>query len=237
MADHWFEPIAEHLGRAYLRYSFTKGTVQEVDFLVETLGLEPGMRVLDVGCGPGRHSHELARRGIVVHGIDISRRFVDLSCDGAPPGATFERLDARALPFEGTFDVAMSLCQGAFGLLLKGADEDALVVAGMARALRPGGRVVLSAFNAYFAVRYHTDGVVFDADLGIDHERTEVRDEEGRAVEVDLHTNVYTPRELRLLLAAQGLRVDDVWSVDPGRYRRDTPTTESAELLVVATRP
>jgi cyclopropane fatty-acyl-phospholipid synthase-like methyltransferase len=70
VADHWFEPIAEHLGRAYLRYSFTKGTVQEVDFLVETLGLEPGMRVLDVGCGPGRHSHELARRGVVVAVVD-----------------------------------------------------------------------------------------------------------------------------------------------------------------------
>ena len=94
--EHWFEPIADHLGAAYLRYSFTKGTVQEVDFLVDALGLEPGQRVLDVGCGPGRHAHELARRGIAVHGIDISHRFVDLARGDAPPGATFERLDARA---------------------------------------------------------------------------------------------------------------------------------------------
>ena len=73
--SHWFEPIAEHLGSAYLRYSFTKGTVQEIDFVVETLKLASGDRVLDVGCGPGRHAHELARRGIVVHGIDISQRW------------------------------------------------------------------------------------------------------------------------------------------------------------------
>ena len=66
--DHWFEPIAEHLGGAYLRYSFTKGTRQEADHLVGALGLQPGMRVLDVGCGPGRHAHELAGRGLVVHG-------------------------------------------------------------------------------------------------------------------------------------------------------------------------
>ena len=40
MSNHWFEPIAEHLGAAYLRYSFTKGTEQEVAFLVEVLGLD-----------------------------------------------------------------------------------------------------------------------------------------------------------------------------------------------------
>ena len=41
--DHWFAPIAEHLGAAYLRYSFTKGTRREIDFLVPALGLRPGI--------------------------------------------------------------------------------------------------------------------------------------------------------------------------------------------------
>ena len=39
---HWFEPVADHLGSAYLRYSFTKGTAQEVAFLTDVLGLTPG---------------------------------------------------------------------------------------------------------------------------------------------------------------------------------------------------
>ena len=47
MTHHWFEPLADHMGAAYLRYSFTKGTVQEVDFLVDALGLEAGLVTLD----------------------------------------------------------------------------------------------------------------------------------------------------------------------------------------------
>ena len=72
--DHWFEDLADHLGSAYLRYSFTKGTEQEVEFLIDVLDLAPGDRVLDIGCGPGRHAHALGRRGIEVVGIDVSEQ-------------------------------------------------------------------------------------------------------------------------------------------------------------------
>src|SRR5688572_8280434 len=98
---HWFEDVADHLGSAYLRYSFTKGTEQEVEFLVECLSLEPGARILDVGCGPGRHAHALGRRGFEVVGVDISERFVALARAGVPEGTPvmFERADARSLLF------------------------------------------------------------------------------------------------------------------------------------------
>ena len=231
--DHWFEPIADHLGAAYLRYSFTKGTSQEVEFLVASLGLEAGQRVLDVGCGPGRHAYELARRGIIVHGVDISHRFVELARRDAPPGATFERLDARQLPFSGGFDVAISLCQGAFGIVT-GPGEDAQVLGGMARALEPGGRVALSAFNSYFQVRFG-EGTL-DAATGINHERTEVRDEAGEPKTVDLWTHCFTPTELRSLVADAGLRLDALWSVEPGAYREAAPTVETPEYLVIATK-
>ncbi|MDJ0769143.1 MAG: class I SAM-dependent methyltransferase [Ilumatobacter sp.] len=232
--EHWFEPVAEHLGRAYLRYSFTKGTRQEVDFLVSALGLEQGTRVLDVGCGPGRHAHALAASGIVVHGIDISRRFVELARRDAPPGATFERLDARELPFDAEFDAAICLCQGAFGLMTADG-HDETVIDGIARALRPGGRLALTAFSSYFVVKHWQDAE-FDAATGVNHERTEIRDEDGTAVETSLWTGCYTPRELRLLCAAHGLVVDSISSVEPGAYGFESPTVDSAEFLLLATR-
>jgi SAM-dependent methyltransferase len=230
--QHWFEPIAEHLGTAYLRYSFTKGTGQEVDFLVDALSLSAGDRVLDVGCGPGRHAHELARRGIVVHGVDISQRFVDLAIEAAPPGATFERLDARTLPFRAEFDAAVCLCQGAFGLMTAEGENQA-VLSGIAAALKPGGKLALSAFSSYFVVKYH-ESATFDVATGISHERTEVRDEHGEAIEVDLWTACFTPSELGQMCAQAGLAVVDVWSVEPGDYRRSPPSVETPEFLVIA---
>jgi SAM-dependent methyltransferase len=233
---HWFEPMAEHLGDAYLRYSFNKGTEQEVDFLIDVLSLAPGDRVLDVGCGPGRHAHALARRGLAVVGVDISERFVELARRDAPAGAdaTFEAGDARALPYEGEFDAVISLCQGAFGLV---GEEDPDVLAGMARAVRPEGGVALTAFSAYFALRYLEEGDRFDADQGVNHERTTVKNEAGEEAEFDLWTSCFTPRELRLMCTRAGLVVGHVWAVAPGDYRRDPPDIDRPEFLVVARKP
>ena len=231
----WFTEVADFLGPAYLRYSFTKGTEQEVDFLVEALDLRPGEhRILDVGCGPGRHAHALAGRGFEVHGVDISETFIGLARAGAPPGATFAVADARHLAFDGEFDVAISLCQGGFGLV---GDDDGDVLAGMARAVRPdGGRVAFSAFSAYFMLRYLEDHDTFDADKGVNTETTELRNEAGERREAQLRTSCFTPRELRLLCRAAGLEPEHVWSVTPGAYAKTPPTTDSPEFLVIGVR-
>jgi SAM-dependent methyltransferase len=243
---HWFEDVAGHLGRAYLRYSFTKGTDQEVSFLVDALGLPPGGRVLDVGCGPGRHTHALAARGFEVVGVDISERFIALARESRPPGAPvrFERADARSLSFDSEFDAVISLCQGAFGLSAGGEgdpagaplDPDRTVLGGMVRALRPGGRLALSAFSAYFQVRFLGETDSFDAERGVNHEHTAIRNEEGVEVPAELWTTCFTPRELRLLAELAGLRPDNVWSVTPGGYAANTPDIDHHEFLLLATR-
>lgn len=233
MTSSW--PAAgEFLGPAYLRYSFTKGTEQEVAFLVDALGLRPGMRVLDVGCGPGRHARALAERGIAAHGVDISPRFVELAADGAPAGATFEVGDALDLPFDEEFDAVISLCQGGFGLVR---GDDATVLEGMVRAVRPGGRLALTAFSAYFCVRFLEETDAFDAATGVNVEQTVLKDEAGNETPFELDTTCFTPRELRLLARAAGLDVEHLWSTSPGAYARNPPDLDHPEFLLVGRRP
>ena len=231
--------MADHMGEAYLRYSFTKGTDQEVDFLIDSLELDSDSRVLDVGCGPGRHAVEFGRRGHRVHGIDISDTFIDLATasslsEGLAERVTFERLDARTMNLPPVFDAAVCLCQGAFGLM-DHLSHDLEVLSGLASALKPGGRFALSAFSAYFVVKYHS-GAEFDADRGVASEMTEIRDAAGVAKEAQLRTGCFTPRELRLMCRQVGLSVDSIFSVEPGAYGRAPAGVESPEFLVLGHR-
>lgn len=235
----YFTAIAERLGTAYLRYSFTKGTEQEVAFLLELMDLAPGARVLDVGCGPGRHAIPLARSGLAVTGVDVSARFLEIARRaGSEAGlggnlALFE-CDARTMPFEDEFDAVISLCQGGFGLM---GQDDALVLKRMADAARPGGQVVLTAFSAYCEARLDRPGAHIDPDRGLVHEVSAIKDETGDEDAMDLWTSIYTPRELRLLALGSGLVPHAVWSVEPGDYARRTPDIEHPEFLLVARKP
>ena len=104
-------------------------------------------------------------------------------------------------------------------------------------ALRPGGRLALSAFSSYFVVRHLEPDESFDADAGVNHERAVVRAADGRERTFDLWTTCYTPRELRLIAARAGLAVDGVFGVQPGRYTRDPPSIDVPEHLLLAHRP
>jgi SAM-dependent methyltransferase len=233
----FFATIAEHLGAAYLRYEFTRGTAQECEFLLDLLDLPAGARVLDVGCGPGRHAVALARAGLAITGVDISGRFLELAADAARAAgvaASFFEVDARRMPFDDEFDAVLSICQGAFGLM---GGDDSIVARRMAEAARPGGRVVLTTCNALFEARRARRAAHFDIDAGVVHEVTAVRDEAGSEVNVDLWTSVYTPRELRLLAIGVGLVPEAVWGVEPGDFARRPPDIERPELMLVARKP
>lgn len=136
----YYKEIGDFIRENYLNYGFTKGTIQEVDFLVELMDLSANSYILDIGCGPGRHSLELARRGFRTVGVDISPEFIKYATQVASAeslNAEFYAIDARELNFSQKFDGAICLCEGAFGLA-GNLDNHRKVLRGIHRALKPG---------------------------------------------------------------------------------------------------
>jgi 2-polyprenyl-3-methyl-5-hydroxy-6-metoxy-1,4-benzoquinol methylase len=82
-----------------LNYGFTRGTKQEVDFLIDLMELPRQSQILDIGCGVGRHSLELARRGYRPLGIDISEEFIryatKIAETGGKPGSSSKNIKRR----------------------------------------------------------------------------------------------------------------------------------------------
>ena len=233
---HWYLPVAEHLGEAYFRYSFTQGTEQEVDFLYNALCLTEGCRLLDVGAGPGRHAIELAARGVRVVALDSSPKFMNLGRrlaeEAAVVGVSFFEMDAFDLPFEDEFDAAMSICEGAFGLGL----EDLRILRGMTRALKPGGHIAVTSANVYHLLAGSHSGT-FDPVSALFKQIQEVIGEDGSVKSFEMWNSCYTPRELEWIANGAGLDPQFVSGVAPGQFRGQRPTFAHPELLLLARKP
>jgi SAM-dependent methyltransferase len=128
-------------------------TNEEVDEIVRLLGLKPGMSVLDLACGHGRHSLELARRGLgPITGLDFSQPAIDLAKSSASAEGLnlhFVLGDMRKLEFEAEFDVVFNV----FNSMFYWDDETHLgILEGILRALKPGGCLFLNLYNPYWVV-------------------------------------------------------------------------------------
>jgi SAM-dependent methyltransferase len=218
-------------------------TAQEVDFVVEQLGLEPGARVLDVACGHGRHSLELARRGLRVTGIDLSPRSLALARQSAGAESLdvdLRELDMRELDYDGEFDAALNLFT-AFGYFEEPADNEQ-VLDRVARALRPGGAFLIDVINPVSLFGRYRDAWWEELDDGVlflqQHEYdllagrnlavwTFVRPD-GTRSEIRHSLRMYTPVELRILLEGAGLRVDGAW----GGFDGEELGRESRRLIL-----
>jgi 2-polyprenyl-3-methyl-5-hydroxy-6-metoxy-1,4-benzoquinol methylase len=164
LVNEWREFFDEYAAR-YMDEPFVVGTVGEVDFVTREPTLPPGGHILEVGCGTGRHTVELARRGYRVTGIDQSQGMLDEATAaarqaGVAAAVEWVRADVTEFRWPGQrFDAAICLCEGAFTLL--GATDDPIehdlrILRSIFAALRPGARVVLTALSAVRKLRQLT---------------------------------------------------------------------------------
>ncbi len=192
---------------AYGAEPYTQNTCSEVDFMEQVMAGDRSLAILDVGCGNGRHSLELARRGYSVLGVDLSACMLG---QGRRVAAS-EQLpvpfvcgDARELPFERRFEVAIMLCEGAFSLM-ESDEMDLLILKNIARALEPGGRLIMTAPNAAFMLA-QPPGEAFDLTTLRETFTLEVAKPDGSRRVLDCAQRYYTCPELAGLLRQAGFQ-------------------------------
>jgi len=148
----WYEELFTNYVEKYEKESFTQGTMGEVDFIESEIKRDKSCRILDVGCGTGRHAIELAKRGYSVTGVDLSENMLNRAREKAIDTGVqldFEKADARNLPFEDEFDLVIMLCEGAFPLM----ETDQMnfqILESAARALKKDGKLIFTTLNGLY---------------------------------------------------------------------------------------
>lgn len=246
----WYEDLFTDYAAGYDREPFTKGTAGETDFIEKEIGGDRSVRILDIGCGTGRHSIELARRGYDVTGLDLSADMLARAGAKAREAGVrvrFVRSDARRLGVGGGFGCALLLCEGAFPLM----ETDEMnfeILRQAAAALRPGGRLILTTLNALFPLFHSVKDFLtahdqrsrdntFDLMTFRDHSILEIADDNGRTRELRTDERYFAPPELAWFLKSAGFRDIGLFGARLGEFSREHPlTAEDYEILAVATR-
>lgn len=248
----WYELLFENYGNQYEKENFTQGTSGECDFIELELNKAKDFKILDVGCGTGRHSIELTRRGYKVTGIDMSESMLKKARENASKEnlvIDFFKCDARDLPFEGEFDLAIMLCEGGFPLM----ETDEMnfeILKNATKALKDKGKLIFTTLNGLFPLFHSVRDFLesqslegnatyskntFDLMTFRDHNITELVDDAGNKMSLDCNERYYVPSEISWLLKTLGYSKIDIFGAKLGAYsRNDTLTTEDFEMLVVA---
>lgn len=248
----WYEELFENYSMKYDSESFTQGTIGECDFLESEIAHNRTTRILDIGCGTGRHSIELARRGYSVVGVDLS----DSQLERAKEKAHAENLlvrflkhDARKLHFSNEFDLVIMMCEGAFPLM-ETDEMNFQILRNAAVALRKGGKMIFTTLNGLFPL-FHSvkdflaagaaEGGAKSADLKFDlltfreQSTISVEDDLGTTKVLQCSERYYVPSEITWQLKSLGFALVDIFGAKLGAFSRgDALTTEDFEMLVVA---
>jgi 2-polyprenyl-3-methyl-5-hydroxy-6-metoxy-1,4-benzoquinol methylase len=248
----WYETLFENYARKYDSEHFVHGTIGECDFVEREIGHDKSKRIIDIGCGTGRHSIELSRRGYVVTGVDLSDSQLQRAMEKAKEQnltVDFQKHDARALPFETAFDLAIMLCEGGFPLM----ETDEMnfeILRNAAKSLKNHGKFIFTTLNGLFPLYHSVEQFcastsepgnatyrsnTFDLMTFRDHNVTEVDDDSGNKRVLKCNERYYVPSEITWLLKSLGFLRIDIFGAKLGAFsREDILTTEDFEMLVVA---
>jgi len=245
----WYREFFDDLYlRVYQPLEAPEQVRREVDFIVKALDLPAGAKVLDLCCGQGRHSLELARRGFQVVGVDLSEALLYAARKRAESeglSVTFLRCDMREIDFADEFDAVINMFTS-FGYLESEA-EDEKVLGKVAQALKSGGKFLLDVVNRDRLVRdfqareWHAadEGWLVLEERTFDHlsGRMETRwvcvARDGVRYERLSSVRLYTASELRTMLERAGLKVTNLF----GDYDGSPYSWDSQRLIVVACKP
>ena len=213
----------------------------QIDGVERFLRLEPRSRMLDLGCGSGRRTIELARRGHRVVGLDPDERALAearAAAKGEKLNTHFLKADTRAIPYRSEIDAVVSL-DGAFGQLPSDRD-DLKCLESVRKALKPGGQLVIDALNREWLMRHFEpnfweqaeeakgavvlDQITFDFERGrLDNRRTIVG-ADGKRTPSFVSVRVYALTELKAQLEAAGLVYLQCWGgFDGSAYGMESP--------------
>jgi SAM-dependent methyltransferase len=137
----------ERISLDELKMSSLTGTEQEVEFVVDVLQLPKTSSILDLYCGYGRHTIELAKLGFHVTGLDTNASLLDIARQKASEAGVdiiFEQCDMRQLSYEQEFDAVINMF-AAFGFFSD--EENEMVIAQIHTSLRPGGYFLIDLLN------------------------------------------------------------------------------------------
>ncbi len=248
----WYEALFENYARKYDKEPFVQGTAGECDFIEAEAGRDRSIRIIDIGCGTGRHSIELTKRGYKVTGVDLSGDQLKRAMEKAKEAGVaidFQTQDARDLPFNGEFDLAIMLCEGGFSLM-ETDEMNFAILKSAAKALKGPGKFIFTALNGLFPLFHSVNEFYqsaqkegqsqckecsFDLMTFRDHNTVVFEDDSGNKKELKCNERYYVPSEITWLLKTLGFKKIDIFGAKLGAYsRKDKLTKEDFEMLVVA---